>query len=179
MGHRSGTGVSRVPRTFGQVLCERQMTTPTRSLSVFHFFAGLLVGFLIGASISRQIATISSRIIDGAVILTVAFFWRRIESYTHKQYMETWSVRRPRGKWRFVLTQYVLIRGGLLLIVFAGTMFTQPPITAETLMFIGFLVIAFLALMAYLGHESWNQCEREYQVQLLRGAAERIRTASN
>ncbi|MCL4538486.1 MAG: hypothetical protein M1378_02620 [Bacteroidetes bacterium] len=155
------------------------MTAPTKSLSVFHFFTGLLVGFLIGASISREWATIFSRIVGAAVILAVAFFWRRIESYTHKRYVEAWSVRRSRGKWRFVITQYVVIRGGLLFAVFAGPMFTQPPTTGETLAFIVFSLVAFLALMVFLGSESWSQCEREYEVQLLRGAAQRIRTASN
>lgn len=109
----------------------------------------------------------------------MAFFWRRIESYTHKRYMDTWAMRRLRGKSRFIVTHYVLIRGGVLFAAFVGPMFTRPPIMGEMMIFILSSLAACLALMVFLGRQSWTQCEREYEVMILRGAAQRIRTANN
>ncbi len=155
------------------------MTFTPKSLSVSYFFAGLLVGFFIGVSINREWTTFVATLIGGGAILVITFFWRRIESYSHKRYLETWAVRRLQGKWLFILTQYILIRGSLIFAAFIGPMLSRSVITKQTLMIVFIFLIPFVALMTYLGHESWTECEGDYEVQVLRDAAERARAVSN
>jgi hypothetical protein len=155
------------------------MTSMPKSLSVFYFFAGLVVGLFIGLSINREWATVVTKLIGAGAILVIAFFWRRIESYAHKRYLETWSVRRLRGKWHFILTHYIFIRGALILAAVVGPVFPMLVFTNETLLTICVSLVAFAALMTYLGHESWTECEQDYEVQVLRQAAEQSRIARN
>ena len=155
------------------------MTTKPKFFYVFYLLAGLLVGIFVGASIGRQWVTVVSRLISSCVILATALFWRRVESYAHKRYLETWSIRRIRGKWAFIVTHYIFLRGGLLFAAFVGPMFLQSPITKETLMIISVSLLVLTGSMVYLGHASWTECERDYEIKMLRGAAERMRTVSN
>lgn len=155
------------------------MTFKPKSLSVFYFFAGLLVGFFIGVSINREWATVVARLIGAGAIVGIALFWRRIEAYSHKRYLETWAARRLGGKWLFILTQYILIRGSLIFAAFIGPMLSRSVITKQTMMIVFVSLIPFVALMTYLGHESWRECEADYEVQVLRDAAERSRAVSN
>ncbi len=155
------------------------MTQLPRSLSAFYFLAGLLVGLLIGLSINRGWSDIATKFISAGLIIVFAFFWRQIESFAHRRYMETWSVRRTLGKWCFITTQYVLLRGTVLLLAVAAPMLPSLIVTTFTLMIILACVITLALLLMYLGHESWTECEQEYAVQLLRQTAEQTRIATN
>ncbi len=120
----------------------------------------------------------ATRIVSAAVILIIALFWRRIESYSHKQYLETWSVRISHGKWFFILTQYILLRGGLMFVVLAGPVVSRSAISRGALATILASLVLLISLMTYLGHESWNACKRDHEVRVLREAAERLRAIS-
>ncbi len=155
------------------------MNTGFRSPLVVYFFAGVALGIFVGLSISRPWAVLVLRLIAGGIVLTIALFWRRIESYSQKHYLESWSAQRRRGRLSFVISQYVLLRGGLLSVALAGPLFLQLPIRGHDLTAIFAVLVLIAVLMIYLGNESWVQCEREYEVQVLRMAAQHIRTASN
>ena len=155
------------------------MTPIPKSVSVFYFFAGILAGLLIGMSINKEWSSVVARFIASSTIILFALFWRRIESLAHGHYMETWSLRRSHGKWRFILTHYVLIRGVILFLTVAGPMLPALAFNNSTFITLFASILVLVLLLAYLGHEAWTECEQDYGVELLRQAAERSRIASN
>jgi hypothetical protein len=155
------------------------MTSMPRSFSVFYFFAGLVVGLLVGVSINKESSAIVSRLLVSGIIVVVAIFWRRIESIAHKRYVETWPVQRARGKWHFILTHYVLIRGSALVAAVVVPALPSLILTKETFLIIGGSLAVVALLLMYLGHESWTECEQAYEVQILRQAAEQSRISAN
>ena len=161
------------------VILEHHMIHVPKSLSVLYFAAGLLIGFFIGVSISREWSIMTTRILSAAAIVFIALFWRRIESFAHKQYMENWEIRRIHGKWIFVLTQYILLRGGLIFAAVVGPAFSRLSMSKETVATILVTLVLLAGIMTYLGYESWMQCERQYEVRVLRDAAERTRANNN
>jgi hypothetical protein len=155
------------------------MTPVSRPLSIFYFFSGLLVGLIVGMSLDKQWTVVVTRFISAGVIIILSFFWRRIESYSSKRYLDTWSTHRARGKWRFIFIHYVFIRGLILLVVFAGPMLPSFVFTTLTVTIIGASIIALVLLLIYLGHETWTTCEQDYEILVLRQAAQQARIASN
>lgn len=155
------------------------MTTISKSVSLLYFFSGLLCGLLIGVSLDKEWSNVVTKFISAGTIIVMASFWRRIESFAHKRYLETWDTRRSRGKWHFVLTEYVLIRGAVLLLVIAGPMLPTITLTASTAGIILASIIALALLLMYLGSEAWTACEQDYEIQILRQAAEQSRIESN
>ena len=150
-----------------------------KSLSVFYFFGGLLVGLLIGLSVSRELSAAVAKIVSAGLIILFSLSWRRIESLTRKRYLESWSFRRAQGKWRFILTHYVLIKGTIIYLAVSAPMIPALVFTTENLMIILSTIVLLAFLMVYLGHEVWTQCEEDYTIKVLREAAERSRIASN
>jgi hypothetical protein len=155
------------------------MTSIPKSFSVFYFFSGLLVGLLLGLSISKEWSTVLLRLLASCTIIVVALFWRRIESLAHKRYLETWSVRKTAGRWRFIITQYVLIRGSALTAAVVVPALPTLILTTDTLFVILATLVVLVLLLIYLGYESWTECEEDYRVHLLRQAAEQSRISSN
>ena len=150
-----------------------------KSLSVFYFFAGLLVGLLIGLSVSRELSAAAAKIVSSGIIILISLFWRRIESLTRERYLETWSFRRAQGKWKFILTHYVLIRGTFIYLAISAPMIPALVLTIVNLVIILSTVVLLALLMVYLGHEVWTQCEQDYTVKVLREAAKQSQIASN
>lgn len=155
------------------------VTGKRRSLSLFYFFAGLLCGLLVGVSIDRKLSGIVAKVVSAGVIILVAFFWRRFESYTHDRYLESWASRRTRGEWFFVITEYVLIRGAVLAVAIAGPILPTIKFTPPAVSILITCVAVMILLLIYFGHESWMSCEKEYLVRALRHAAARSRIESN
>ncbi len=155
------------------------MTTRSRYLPILYILAGIVLGIFVGVSISRSWAILLLRIIAVGLILTIALFWRRIESHAHKRCLDTWSMRRVRGRWSFILIQYLVVRGSLIFAAFAGPMLLQPPMTNQTTTIIPAFSFLLIVAMIYLGNESWKECERDYEIQTLRNLAQQTRTASN
>ena len=111
-------------------------------------------------------------------ILFVAFFWRRIEAKAHRRHLDQWDDLRVRGKWFFVLSRYVLRRGSVLLVIFAGPAAFETTLSA-TIVFNLLFAALVVPLLAYLGNQEWNDCEREKEIQSLRSAAEFISSKQN
>jgi hypothetical protein len=155
------------------------MTSVPKTLSVFYFFSGLVVGLLIGLSVNKELVPILLRVLATCTIIVVAFFWRRIESYAHKRYLETWSNHKSGGKWRFIITQYVLIRGSALTAAVILPAIPTLILTTYTVVIILATTAILVLLLIYLGHESWTECQQDNQVQVFRHAAEQSKVSSN
>jgi len=158
---------------------EITMATMSKPLSLLYFFSGLLCGVLVGVSLGERWSGVITKVISAGAIIVIALFWQRIESVAHKRYLETWSIRRSRGKWHFILTEYVLIRGTILFVVTAGPMFPILILTKLTASILLASVVVLALLLMYLGYESWTHCEHDYDVQVLRQAAEQSRIERN
>lgn len=155
------------------------MTGTRGSLSAFYFFAGLLCGVFVGVSIGGEWSAMVAKLVSAGVIILLAFFSRRFEAMAHKHYLENWAVRRTKGKWFFVLTEYALIRGAIVFFAIAGPILPTLRFTSAT---IGALMSAgavIVAIYVYLGNEAWKSCEKDYFVRALRHAAARSRIESN
>ncbi len=155
------------------------MTQMSKPLSLLYFFSGLLCGVLIGASLSEHWSGVVAKFISAGAILVIALFWERMESVVHKRYLETWSIRRSRGKWHFILTEYVVIRGIILLVFAAGPMLPTLIFTKLTVSILLASIVVLALLLIYLGHESWIRCQEDYDVQVMRQAAEQSRIERN
>lgn len=151
----------------------------TKSLSPFYFFAGLLCGIFAGVSVDRAWSTIVARVVSAGIFILLAFFWRRFEAAAHKHYIENWPARRARGKWYFVLTEYVLIRGALIFFAIAGPTLPTVKFTSATVGVLFVSLVLVMALFGYFGLEAWASCEKEYLVRSLRNAAAQSRIESN
>jgi hypothetical protein len=155
------------------------LTTINKSLALLYFFSGLLCGLFIGVSLGQAWSDAVGRFLSAGTIIVIAFFWRRIELFAHKRYLENWPLWKSRGKWRFVFTEYVLIRGAVIYLAIAGPMLPAIALTMYTVGILLISVVALAALLAYLGSEAWAECEQNFEIQGLRKAAEQSRIESN
>lgn len=150
-----------------------------KSLSVFYFVAGLLVGTFLGSSIGRQWSNVVAKSISAGTIVILAFFWRRIEALAHDYYLESWPDRQNKGERRFILVHYILIRGLVFALAAGGPVFPSLPLTHHTLLTIFAFALAIVLLMMFLGHQAWVQCREDYRIRLLRHAADLSRAVTN
>lgn len=155
------------------------MTSSSKSLSLLYFFFGLLCGLFIGVLLDKGWSDVVTKCISSGAIIVIALFWHRIESVAHKRYLETWSIRRSRGKWHFILTEYVLIRGSILFVVTAGPLLPMLRFTETTAVILFASIVTLALLLIYLGYEAWTRCDQDYEIQVLRRAAEQLRTERN
>jgi hypothetical protein len=140
---------------------------------------GIFCGFLLGSALAPETGVWVRRGLSAGAIFFVALFWRRIESRSHALHVEQWENLRNMGKWNFILSRYVLIRGIVLFVIFVG------PAVSELSFSVPFIVVLALGgtllvpLLLYLGHQEWNDCEREMEIRSLRKTAEFISSKQN
>ncbi len=153
------------------------MSLLNRTPTALYFAAGLFCGLLLGPTIDKTWAGILVRFLSGMTVVVVALFWHRIESSAHKRHMETWPIRRVRGKWRFVLTRYVFFRGTLLFLATIAPSFASFKFSSMVPIVVFAAYVGSSLIFLYLGHEEWTRCEEEYEIKALRLAAEQTRFA--
>ena len=146
---------------------------------IFYLLFGLLCGFLLGSSIDPDTGIWIRRSLGVAGILIVGFFWRRVEARAHRSHIERWDEIAPRGKWRFVLTNYVLLRGFVLLVILGGPFATVTRFSTATLLVDAVAALVVIPLLMYLGLIEWNDCRRQVEILALRDAAEFITSKQN
>jgi len=93
--------------------------------------------------------------------------------------MEMWPTYKARGEWRFILLHYGIVRGTILFAVAAGPLLPTVSFTTATGMIIFASIIPLVLLLLYTGNETWVSCEQDYEIQILREAAERTRIGTN
>jgi hypothetical protein len=151
----------------------------TEKSDYLYLLFGIFCGFLLGSSVGQETGVWVRRFLSAGAVIFVALLWRWTESRAHTHHLEQWEELRIRGKWFFIISQYVLVRGIVLLVILAGPAafelrFSNP------IMVVAALSGALLVLMLmYLGHQEWNECEREFAIQSLRKAAEFIASKQN
>jgi hypothetical protein len=147
----------------------------TKSTAFSYFLFGLLCGFLLGVSLEKEASSIVGWTMSAGAMLFVAIFSRRLESLSHKRHLENWEIHRRRGQTWFILSRYICVRGLAIIILFVGPF--VPALRYSTLVASVLLLTAIplVVTLSYIGHEEWVMCEQDYEVILLKQAAERAR----
>lgn len=143
-----------------------------------YFLFGAVCGFLLGSSLERESSVIVGKIIFATAVLLIAFFWRRVEATAHTRHVEAWHLLRLRGKWYFIITRYLLLRGSVLFVVLIGPMYMTLGLSTFHFDYLALVLMLFAFITLYLGQEEWSNCEREYEILIIRQAAEQERAAS-
>ena len=151
----------------------------TERFSYLYLLFGVWCGFLVGSTVGQETALIVRRMLFALAILFIAFSWRWIERRAHQKHLESWEEIKAAGKWKFVLTQYLLFRGGVL--------FALVVLPALTTLQLHGTIIAIMALSAgllgailvFFGLEEWNECKQEEEILLLRQTGEFIVSQQN
>ncbi|HTR98725.1 MAG TPA: hypothetical protein VML00_03180 [Bacteroidota bacterium] len=151
----------------------------TERFEIFYLLFGLLCGFLLGSSIDTETGIWIRRALGAAGIFVVGFFWRRIEARAHRSHIEQWDEIAERGKWRFVIVNYVLIRGFVLLVILGGPAGFETRFSAVTLTVDAVAALLVIPLLVALGIWEWNECRRQIEISALRDAAEFITSKQN
>ena len=146
-----------------------------KSTTFFYFFFGLLCGFLLGASLDKDASITVGKVLFALVVIVIAVFSRRIESLAHKHHMQKWSALQSRGQFYFILTRYVLLRGSVFVIILVGPLMPALDHSALVLTILALAFVPLAVMLSYVGHEEWLTCEQDYQVMVLRQAAEDAR----
>lgn len=147
--------------------------------SYLYLLFGAWGGFLIGSTIGQEAALIARRMLIAVAILFIAFSWRRIEHRAHLKHLENWDEIKAAGKWKFVLTQYLLFRGGVLfaLVVLPALTTLQFHGTVIAIMAVSAVLLA--AILLFFGIEEWKECAQEEEILLLRQTGEFIVSQQN
>jgi hypothetical protein len=146
-----------------------------KSFIIFYLFLGLYCGFLLGASLDKGSSLLIGKILYAAAILLVGLFGRRIDQRSHQHHMEVWHELRRKGKWYFVLTRYVLWRGGILLLLFGAPVSSVMRFEATVVKVLALVAGVLVLMMVFLGHIEWRYCEEDFEILALKRAAEEAR----
>lgn len=123
-----------------------------------NFAVGLLYGFGLGVLLDQASlvnATTFSLLIAFLVVVP-AIGW--LESYNHRRRVENWPKIQQQGRLVFVITRYVLLRGGIIAAVLMYALRDRIgffPIYEVT---IPVLVLA----VGIVGFQEWNNCEKAF-----------------
>ena len=108
----------------------------------------------------------------GLILFGVALYW---ETKARENRLANWNSIRIQGKVRFILIDYVLLRGGIVSLLILLILSTKVTI--------GLLVIAsvipLLGGTAFVGNEEWKYCEEQYIISTLKSAAESMKAIQN
>ncbi len=146
-----------------------------KSAAPFYFLFGLLCGFFLGASLEKEATVTVGKALFTVVVIVIAVFSRRLESIAHKHHMQKWSDLRSRGQFYFILTRYVFLRGFILVIILVGPLLPTLRYSALMLTILLLAFVPLIVMLSYVGHEEWILCEQDYQVMVLKQAAEESR----
>ena len=108
------------------------------------------------------------------VIIIVALIMYS-ENMAHKRRMSNWQKIRSAGKTRFILYDYVLIRGGIVSVLLI--------LILSFKLSIGLLIVCSIlplfGVIAFAGNEEWKQCEEQYTIATLRSVANKFKVLQN
>lgn len=146
---------------------------------VFYYVLGVLCGYLLCLSLEKDLSVVVGKVIFAVAILITVIYWRKLESAAHASHVDSWPSIRKRSKWIFIITRYVLLRGGIFAAVFVGPAW---PTLGQSIGNGGYLVMIILLMtfiMIYLGRQEWDYCQRDYEAWSLRQQAEVERDATS
>jgi hypothetical protein len=110
-------------------------------------------------------------------IIGAILYWYvyRSEKGAQKRRVLEWGTIRAKGKTRFILFDYVLVRGGVLSALIILILSLKIPMS----LLIICSVLPLLGVTAFAGNEVWKKCEQEYMITILKTAAEKMRVLQN
>jgi hypothetical protein len=134
-----------------------------------YFAVGLIYGFGLGVLLdeSNLVNLTSLSLLIGSLILIPALGW--LETRTHRRRIAAWGRIRETGKFAFIGTWYVLLRGG----IFSGVLMLSLRGTGPSWPIYEVGVPVVLLALFIVGSEEWKDCEREYRIKLRRVSAPR------
>jgi hypothetical protein len=127
-----------------------------------NFAVGLLYGFGLGVLLDQaslvNLGTFSLLIAFLVVVPTIGW----LESYNHRRRVENWPRIRQRGKFIFVLTRYVLLRGGIIAAVLMYSLRDRIGFGLVHEIAIPVLIVA----VGIIGFQEWENCEKAFAAPL-------------
>ncbi len=93
----------------------------------------------------------------------------------HKRRMSNWNNIRSSGKTRFILYDYVLVRGGIVFVLFI--LFLSLKVSIGLLIVCS--ILPLFGVIAFAGNEEWKQCEEQYTIATLRSVANKFKVLQN
>ena len=97
------------------------------------------------------------------------------ENMAHKRRMSNWQKIRSAGKARFILYDYVLIRGGIVSVLLILILSLKVSIG----LLIVCSILPLFGVIAFAGNEEWKQCEEHYTIATLRAVADKFKVLQN
>ena len=97
------------------------------------------------------------------------------ENMAHKRRMSNWQKIRSAGKTRFILYDYVLIRGGIVSVLLILILSFKVSIG----LLIVCSILPLFGVIAFAGNEEWKQCEEQYTIATLRSVADKFKVLQN
>jgi hypothetical protein len=97
------------------------------------------------------------------------------EKLAHKRRLLNWEKKRIEGKKRFILYDYVLLRGGIVSTLLILVLSIKVPID----LLIICTIIPLFGVIAFAGNEEWKKCEEQYTISTLKSVAEKIKVLQN
>lgn len=146
-----------------------------KAFPILYVFFGLYCGFLLGVFLDPDTSSAVVKGLYATAILLLMLFWRSIDRRTHQHYVQNWYELRRKGRWYFVVTRYIFVRGGILLAIFAGPLIFRIRFTGAAIPFLAFSAVVLVVLMTVLGLIEWRYCEQDFAILALKQAAEEAR----
>jgi hypothetical protein len=97
------------------------------------------------------------------------------ENMAHKRRMSNWQKIRSVGKTRFILYDYVLLRGGIVSVLLILILSFKVSIG----LLIVCSILPLFGVIAFAGNEEWKQCEEQYTIATLRSVADKFKVLQN
>jgi hypothetical protein len=132
--------------------------------SYTNFAVGLLYGFGLGALLDQAslVNTTTFSLLIAFLVLVPALGW--LESYNHGRRVENWPKIQRQGKFMFVLTRYVLLRGGICAAILMYTL--RDRIGTVPIHEVAILIL--MVAVGLIGFQEWTNCERAFALPLSR-----------
>jgi hypothetical protein len=122
-----------------------------------NFAVGVLYGFGLGVIVSQaNLVSVASFSLLLAFLVGVPFIvWS--EMYVHRLRRKNWAHIQEQGKFMFIFSRYVLMRGGIAtaILLFATVGSIASALVREV------VIPILLVTLAYIGHQEWENCSRE------------------
>ncbi len=138
------------------------------------FFGGSVFGFVLCFVMQQDAPVTLARLVPAVAFCVAIFLLLWVEEWTHAERFARWEIIRRRGKWFFIVSRYVLLRGLVLIIVYEAPAYFSTGLNAVAL-----VSIIVLVVITILGHQEWTDCENQYRIDELRKSAAILKAIQN
>lgn len=149
------------------------------SIAPLLLFLGFVIGFLLATVIPKEVSFIGAKLIVLVSIIGISFFGKSIDTILHNHSMEYWTTFSSKGKWYFIATRYIVLRGIVLFLLFVFPLLVSVRLSVIVLFAAVCGYIFFAVFLSYFGIEEWKRCEHENVIRSLKETGERLRAVQN